>query len=249
MSRFTSKVAVVMGGNSGIGLVAAQQFAAEGAQVVIFGRNAETLAEAANSIDGDVLAVQGDVLNFADVDSLFAQTDAKFGKFDALFVNAGVFGMAPIDQVSEDEFDRMMNINFKGAYFTIQKALPYMNDGGSIVLNSSIAANIGMAGASVYAASKAALSSLARTVSAELVGRRIRVNIVSPGPVQTPIYGRLGMSQEQLNGFAEQIQTQVPMGRFGSPDEIANVALFLASDQSSFIVGEEIVADGGMSTL
>ena len=249
MSRFTNKVAVITGGNSGIGLAAAQQFAAQGAKVVIFGRNAETLAQAANSIDGEVLAVQGDVLNFDDLGNLYAQTAANFGKVDALFVNAGVIRMAPIDQVTESLFDHMVDINFKGAYFTIQKALPYLNDGGAIVLNSSIAANIGMAGASVYAASKAAVISLARSLSAELVARNIRVNVVSPGPIQTPIYGTLGMSEEQLNGFAEQIQGQVPLGRFGNPDEIANAVTFLASDEASFIVGEEITVDGGMSTL
>ena len=249
MTRFENKVALVTGGNSGIGLAAAQKFADEGANVVIFGRNADTLSAAANSINGNTLSVQGDAANFADLDNLFAQTVARFGKIDALFVNAGIVTMGPIDHVTEEAFDQTMNINFKGAYFTIQKALPYMNDGGAIVLNTSINANIGMAGTSVYAASKAAMISLVRTLSAELVSRNIRVNAVSPGPIETPIFGRVGMTEEQMQGFAQQIQQQVPLGRFGKPEEIANVVSFLASDEASFIVGEEVVADGGMSQL
>lgn len=249
MSRFENKVVVVTGGNSGIGLAAAQQFANEGAKVVIFGRNTNTLTEAANIIHGETLKVQGDLVSLADIDNLFNQTVAQFGKIDALFVNAGIVTMGPIDHVTEEVFDQTMGINFKGAYFTIQKALPYMNDGGAIVLNTSINANIGMVGTSVYAASKAALISLVRTLSAELVSRNIRVNAVSPGPIETPIFGRTGMSEEQMQGFAQQIQQQVPLGRFGKPSEIANVVAFLASNDSSFIIGEEIVADGGMSQL
>lgn len=249
MSRFKNKVAVVTGGNSGIGLAAAQQFAREGARVVIFGRNNTTLAAAAEAIDGETLTVRGDATNFADLDHLFAQTVERFGKIDALFVNAGIVTMGPIDHVTEEVFDQTMTINFKGAYFTIQKALPHMNDGGSIVLNTSINANIGMAGTSVYAASKAAMISLVRTLSAELVSRNIRVNAVSPGPVETPIFGRAGMNEAQLEGFAQQIQQQVPLGRFAQPAEIANVVTFLASNDASFIVGEEVVADGGMSQL
>ena len=249
MTRFENKTVVVTGGTSGIGLAAAQQFAQEGAKVVIFGRNAETLASAADSIDGDVLSVQGDVSSLADLDNLFSQTVSTIGKIDSLFVNAGIVLMGPISEMNEAVYNQLMDVNLKGAYFTIQKALPNMNDGGSIVLNTSINANIGMAGTSLYAASKAAVVSFARTLSAELVSRNIRVNAVSPGPVETPIFGRMGLSEEQLQGFASQVQQQVPLGRFGKPDEIAKAVLFLASDDASFVVGEEMIVDGGMSQL
>lgn len=249
MSRFEDKVVVITGGNSGIGLAAAQQFAAEGARLVLFGRNEKTLNEAAATLPERTLTVQGDVSALSDLDRLFEETTAAYGKFDVLFVNAGIVGMGPIVQVDEAAFDQIMDINFKGAYFTIQKALPYMHDGGSIVLNSSINANIGMPGTSIYAASKAALTSLVRTLSAELVERGIRVNAVSPGPIETPIFGRLGMTDEQIQGFAQQIQAQVPLGRFGKAQEIAKAVTFLASDDASFVLGEELIVDGGMSQL
>ena len=249
MGKLEGKVAVITGGNSGIGLATAKEFKEEGARVVITGRDQQTLDDAVREIGGDVLAVRSDTSNLTDIDKLFNVVKEKFGKIDVLFVNAGVGKFAPVEAVTEEVFDSIMNINFKGAYFTIKKALPLLNDNASIVLNASINANIGMANSSVYAASKAALITLARTLSAELVGRGIRVNVVSPGPVATPILGRMGMPQDVLEETTNSIQAQVPMKRFGRPEEIAKTVLFLASSDSSFLLGTEIIADGGMSEL
>ena len=249
MGKLEGKVAVITGGNSGIGLATAKEFKEQGARVVITGRDQKTLDEAKREIGGDVLAVRSDTSNLTEIDKLFNVVKEKFGKIDVLFVNAGVGSFAPVEAVTEEVFDSIMNINFKGAYFTIQKALPLLNDNASIVLNASINANIGMPNSSVYAASKAALITLARTLSAELVGRGIRVNVVSPGPVTTPILGRMGMPQDVLEETTKSVQAQVPMKRFGRPEEIAKTVLFLASSDSSFLLGTEIVADGGMSQL
>jgi len=249
VGRFDGKVAVVTGGNSGIGLAAAEEFRAEGASVAILGRNERTLEEAAARLGGGALAVKGDVSSSRDLDRFFGEIGERFGRVDALFVNAGVARMAPFEAVTESAIDESFAVNFKGAYATIQKALPLMGEGGAIVLNTSINAVIGMPNTSVYAASKAALASLARTLSAELVSRGIRVNAVSPGPVSTPLYGRLGLPEDQVQETAKGIMGQIPLGRFGSPEEIARVVAFLASPDSSFVLGEELVVDGGMSRL
>ena len=249
MGKLAGKVAVITGGNSGIGLATAKEFSEQGARVVITGRDQRTLDAAAREIGGDVLAVRSDASSLAEIDELFAAVQEKFGQIDVLFVNAGVGKFAPVEAVTEELFDQIMDINFKGAYFTIQKALPLLNDNASIILNTSINAHIGMPNTSVYAASKAALITLARTLSAELVGRGIRVNAISPGPVTTPIFGRLGLPPEELEETAKNIQAQVPMKRFGRPEEIAKTVLFLASADSSFLLGTEIIADGGMSQL
>ena len=249
MNRLEGKVAVITGGNSGIGLAAAKEFAREGAKIVISGRDEKTLAQAKSEIGGEVLTVQADVAELSEIDKLYAAVKERFGKIDVLFVNAGIGIFRSLEAVTEDDFDLQMNVNLKGAFFTIQKALPLLNDNASIVLNTSINAHIGMPNSSIYAASKAAVISFARTISAELVGRGIRVNALSPGPVQTPIYDRLGMPSEQLEGMVENIKSQIPLGRFGRPEEIAKAALFLASSDSSFILGTEIIADGGMSQL
>jgi NAD(P)-dependent dehydrogenase (short-subunit alcohol dehydrogenase family) len=249
MGKLEGKVAVITGGNSGIGLATAKEFKEQGARVVITGRDQETLDDAKRSIGGDVLAIRSDTSHLMEIDKLFAEVKEKFGKIDVLFVNAGVGKFAPVEEVTEDFFDSIMDINFKGAYFTIQKALPLLSNNASIVLNASIAANIGMPNSSVYAASKAALITLARTLSAELVGRGIRVNVVSPGPVTTPILGRTGMPPEVLEEMSKSLEAEVPMKRFGRAEEIAKTVLFLASDDSSFLLGTEIVADGGMSQL
>lgn len=249
MRKLESKVAVVTGGNSGIGLATAKEFKEQGARVVITGRDQQTLDDAKRELGDDVLAVRSDTSSLTDIDNLFAVVKEKFGKIDVLFVNAGVGKFVPLGSVTEEFFDSIMDTNFKGAYFTIQKALPLLNDNASIVLNASINAYIGMPNSSVYAASKAALITLARTLSAELVDRGIRVNVVSPGPVTTPIFGKLGMAADELDETLKYIQAQVPMKRFGRPQEIAKTVLFLASDDSSFLLGTEIVADGGMSQL
>jgi NAD(P)-dependent dehydrogenase (short-subunit alcohol dehydrogenase family) len=249
MGKLEGKVAVVTGGNSGIGLATAKEFSEQGAKVAISGRDQQTLNSAKKEIGNGVLAVKADTSNLKDIDALFGAVQKEFGKIDVLFVNAGVGKFLPIESVDEDFFDNIMDINFKGAYFTIQKALPLLNDNASIILNTSINAHIGMPNTSVYAASKAALITLARTLSAELVGRGIRVNAVSPGPVTTPIFGKLGLSPQDLQQLAQNVQDQVPMKRFGLPEEIAKTVLFLASSDSSFLLGTEIVADGGMSQL
>lgn len=247
--KLTGKVAVITGGNSGIGQATAAELAQLGAKVVISGRDEAALEQTAHEIGNDTLAVRADVTKGEEVANLFEQTQSTFGKVDILFVNAGVIVIKPMHEISEDDFDRVMDINFKGAYMTLQKALPYLNDGASIVLNTSINAVIGMPGTTVYAASKAALSSLIRTLSAELLERRIRVNAVSPGPVETPIFGTLGMNETQTQAMAVGILDQVPIKRFGQPGEIAKVVAFLASDDASFILGTEVTADGGMSQL
>jgi len=249
MRKLEGKVAVITGGNSGIGLATAKEFKEQGARVVITGRDQQTLDEAKRDIGGDVLAVRSDTSSLTDIDKLLAAVKEKFGKIDVLFVNAGIGKFVPVAEVTEELFDSIMDINFKGAYFTIQKALPFLNDNASIVLNTSIVAHIGMPNSSVYAASKAALLTLVRTLSAELVGRGIRVNAVSPGPISTPILNRLGLPPEALAETKNGLEGQVPMKRFGRPEEIAKTVLFLASSDSSFLLGTEIIADGGMSQL
>lgn len=243
MGRLEGKVAVITGGNSGIGLATAREFRREGARVVITGRDARTLAEAARELGGEVLALRSDSASLADIDALFAAVKERFGRVDVLFVNAGVARFAPLEETDEGLFDQTMNINFKGAYFTVQKALPLLGDGASVILNASVVAHVGFPNSSVYSASKAALLSLARTLSADLVGRGIRVNAVSPGPVETPIFGRMGIAEEATEGLRE----QVPLKRLGRPEEIAKAVLFLATPDSSFLVGTEIVVDGGVS--
>jgi NAD(P)-dependent dehydrogenase (short-subunit alcohol dehydrogenase family) len=241
--KLEGKVALVTGGNSGIGLATAKEFAREGARVVITGRDRRTLDAAAREIGGEVLALRSDAASLADIDGLFAAVKEKFGRLDVLFVNAGVAQFAPVEETTEELFDHVMDINFKGAYFTVKKALPLLADGASVVLNTSVVAHVGFPAASVYSASKAALLSLVRTLSADLAGRRIRVNAVSPGPIETPIFGRTGLPAEAKQGFGE----QVPLKRLGRPEEIASTVLFLASSDSSFLVGTEIIADGGVS--
>src|SRR5215218_1887810 len=223
--KLEGKVAVVTGGNSGIGLATAKEFAREGAHVVITGRDAGTLEEAARAIGGGVLALRSDASSLADTEALFAAVKERFGRVDVLFVNAGVAQFAPVEETDEGLFDHVMDINFKGAYFTVQKALPLLSEGASVVLNTSVVAHIGLPNSSVYSASKAALLSLVRTLSADLAGRRIRVNAVSPGPIETPIFGRTGLPEEAKQSFSE----QVPLRRLGRPEEIARTVLFLAS--------------------
>lgn len=249
MSKLTEKVAVITGGNSGIGLATAHRFVNEGARVAIMGRDAETVRAAVDELGDGAIGVQGDVTNMGDLDHLFDTVREKFGSIDLLFVNAGVGQVRPIEAVDEAHFDLQFGVNVKGAYFTVQKALPFMNDGGAIVLNTSIANQTGNANFSVYSATKAALRSLARTLSAELVDRGIRVNAISPGPIETPIFGRLGLPEDALEGLAQHFTEQVPMHRFGQADEIANAVLFLGSPESSFVLGHELVVDGGMSQL
>jgi NAD(P)-dependent dehydrogenase (short-subunit alcohol dehydrogenase family) len=247
--KFAGKVALVTGGNSGIGLAAALAFAKEGARVVFTGRDQSTLDKAAAQLGENVIAVRSDSGSVADGIKLAALLQERGVMLDAVFINAGVAKLAPFEAVGEEMWDATFDTNVKGPYFLIKALIPLLNPGAAIVLNGSINAHIGMPNTSVYAASKAALISLAKTMSSELLSRGIRVNVVSPGPVTTPLYGRLGLPAEQLSEVATNIQAQIPLKRFGTPDEIASAVLYLASSESAYIVGTELVADGGMSQL
>jgi NAD(P)-dependent dehydrogenase (short-subunit alcohol dehydrogenase family) len=247
--QFTDKRVLVTGGNSGIGLATARKFANAGATVAITGRDASTLETAAADIGGDVLAITSDAGDINQVRSLVDRLRAEWGSLDAVFVNAGVAKFGPFDDFDEAAWDESFAVNVKGPYFLIQQVASLMAPGSSIVLNGSVNAHIGMAGSSIYAASKAALISLTRTLSTELLDKGVRVNVVSPGPVTTPLYGRLGLSDDDLAATAAGIQSQIALGRFGQPDEVADAVLFLSSDASSFVVGAELVIDGGMTTL
>lgn len=249
MKRLEGKVAVVTGGNSGIGLATAIRLQAEGARVAIAGRSRKTLDEAAKTIGNGVLVLQADVAKLPDVDKLYAEVSRKLGKIDILFVNAGVAKFAPFAQTSEGLYDEQFDINAKGAYFTIQKAIPFLNDGASIILNSSVAGTKGTVNASAYSATKAALRSLARTAAAELAERGIRVNAVAPGPIVTPIFDRTGLPKEALDEFSKEIIAKVPMKRFGQPEEVAGVVAFLASTDASYITGVELNVDGGLGQI
>ena len=249
MKRLEGKVALVTGGNSGIGLATAKRLQDEGARVAISGRSKKTLDEAVRAIGNGVVAVQADVAKLSEVDRLYAEVSQKLGKIDVLFVNAGVAKFAPLAETTESTYDEQFDVNIKGAYFTIQKALPLLNDGASIILNTSVADSSGTVGASAYSATKAALRSLARTAAAELVGRGIRVNAVAPGPILTPIFGRTGLSQEAVDEFAKEMVAKVPMKRFGKPEEVAAAVVFLASQDASYITGVEINVDGGLGQI
>ena len=249
MKRFQGKTALITGGNSGIGLATALAFTGEGARVVITGRDKATLDQARGRLGADALAIRNDAGSIAD-GTVLADTLWQRGvMLDAVFINAGVVTMAPLEAVDEHAWNTAFNTNVKGPYFLIQALTPLLNGGAAIVLNGSINAHIGMPNTSVYAASKAALISLARTLSAELLPRGVRVNVISPGPVQTPLYGRLGIPADQAPAVAAGIQAQIPLKRFGTPEEIASAVLYLSSPESAFVVGSELVIDGGMSQL
>jgi NAD(P)-dependent dehydrogenase (short-subunit alcohol dehydrogenase family) len=249
MNRFTNKTILVTGGNSGIGLATAQAFAAEGARVIVTGRDQAALEQAAATLGAQALAIRNDASSVAGAKELASALSAKGIRLDGIFLNAGIAKLAPFESVDESLWDQTFNVNVKGPYFQIQALLPLLNKGASIVINGSINAHIGMPTSSVYAASKAAVISLAKTLSAELLPLGARVNVVSPGPVETPLYGKLGMDKATLEATAAQIQSQVPLGRFGTPAEIASTVLHLVAPESAFIVGTEIITDGGMSQL
>ncbi|MRS97562.1 SDR family oxidoreductase [Ralstonia pickettii] len=249
MNRFEGKTVLVTGGNSGIGLAAAQAFAREGARVVITGRDAAALETARATLGSNAVAIRNETGTVAAARELTRQLQEAGVRLDAVFINAGMAKFAAVPDVDEALWDATFNANVKGAFFQVQALLPILNKGTSIVLNGSINAHIGMPNSSVYAASKAALISLAKTLSGELIGAGVRVNVVSPGPVSTPLYGKLGMDADTLSATAAHIQSQIPLGRFGQPEEIASTVLHLAAPESAFIVGTEIIADGGMSQL
>ena len=249
MNRLKGKRALITGGTSGIGLETARQFRDEGARVAITGTNPATIEAARAELGGEVVVVRADAGEVAAQGQIAEAVRQAFGGLDILFVNAGVADLRPIEKWDEAGFDRSMAINVKGPFFLVQALLPILANPASIVLNASVNAHIGMPNTSVYGATKAALASLIRTLSGELISRGIRVNAVSPGPISTPLYGKLGLAEADLKATAAAIQNQVPAGRFGTPNEIARAVVFFASDESAFTVGSELLIDGGMSNL
>ena len=249
MDRLKGKRALITGGTTGIGLEAARQFLSEGARVAITGKNPATLEAARKELGSDVLVVASDASDVAAQKALAETVGKAFGGLDVLFANAGIAELRPVEQWDEAGFDRTLAINLKGPFFLIQALLPVFSNPASIVLTTSVNAHIGMANTTIYGASKAALLSLVRTLSGELISRGIRVNAVSPGPITTPLYGKLGLSEAQLKTVADSIKGQVPAGRFGSVSEVAKAVVYFASDESAFAVGSELMLDGGMGTL
>jgi NAD(P)-dependent dehydrogenase (short-subunit alcohol dehydrogenase family) len=249
MNKLDNKVAVVTGGNSGIGLATAKLFAQQGAKVAITGRNQTTVDSAIVQIGNGALGLVSDVSDLKNIDGQFKTIEKTFGKIDVLVVNAGVFIAAPLTDYTEDMFDQTSDINFKGVFFTVQRALPYLNDGASIILTSSAVNTKGIASLGAYSATKAAVRSLARSFSADLADRQIRVNVLSPGPVDTPIFGRGGGSKEEVDGTKAHFALATTVKRLGNSEEIAEGFLYLASDASKFMVGGELLLDGGVKTM
>lgn len=249
MARLQGKTVLITGGSSGIGLATAQLFQAEGARVAVTGRDPASLAAVRAVLGPDALVLASDAGSLPAIDAALAEVQARFGHLDVLFLNAGVSVALPLEQVGEAQFDAIMDVNVKGAFFTLQKALPLLANPSSVIVTTSITNRLGSPHFSVYAASKAALRSLVQAFALELVGRGVRVNAISPGPIETPIYDRVGLPQGVVQGIKGEIARKSPSGRFGTPQEVAKVALFLASDDSRYLVGEEIVVDGGMSLL
>jgi len=249
LGKLEGKVALITGGNSGIGIATAKRFVNEGAYVFITGRRKSELDAAVKEIGKNVTAVQGDVANLNDLDRLFAQIKKEKGKIDVLFANAGIAKYAPLGAITEELYDSILDINIKGVLFTVQKALPLLPDGASVILNASIVASKGFSSNSVYSASKAAVRSFARTWTTDLKDRRIRVNAISPGSTDTPGLNELLASSETGKERRKMISNTVPLGRLGSPDEIAKAVVFLASDDSSYITGTELFVDGGIAQV
>lgn len=240
-----AKLAVITGGSTGIGFASAQRLIKDGWQVIITGKNAENLKKAGLELGSAAVTVQADTADLSQLPKLTQAVAGSGKKIDFLFVNAGIAFFAPIDQVTPEFFDNLFNVNVRGAYFTAQALLPHVADGGSIAFNASIVKDVGFPGSTVYSATKAAVETLAKTLAAEVAARKIRVNTISPGPIATPIYGKLGMPQDQLNGFAQSMQGMLPLKRFGEAAEVGELAAFLASDASKFITGADIPIDGG----
>jgi NAD(P)-dependent dehydrogenase (short-subunit alcohol dehydrogenase family) len=248
-NKLEGKIAVITGGTSGIGLATAKRFVSEGAYVFITGRRQNELDAALSEIGKNVTSIQGDVSNLADLDKLYNTVKEQKGHIDILFANAGIGEFAPLGEISEEHFDKIFGINVKGLLFTVQKALPLFQDGSSIILNASIAASKGIEAFSVYNATKAAVRSFARTWTVDLRHRKIRVNAISPGLIDTPIFSNVFQNEEQIDQFKKNIVNTVPMERMGRPDEVARVVSFLASDESSYITGIDLSVDGGMAQI
>lgn len=246
MSKFQNKTVFISGGTSGIGKATAKAFIAQGAKVIITGRRQAPLEKTLAELGPNAHGLISDASKWEDLQALKGKVEAISPKLDVLFINAGSGNFAPIDLVDENHFDGMFNVLVKGAYFTVQKLLPLLGEGSAIIFNTSVVTDMGMSGASIYSAAKRAVQSFTKTLAAELAPKGIRVNAVSPGPIQTNFFEATGMSQEQIEGFASNVLGQVPLGRFGSPDEIANAVVFLASSDASFVHGTELQVDGGM---
>src|ERR1700685_1002385 len=247
--KLSGKIALVTGGSSGIGLATAKRFASEGAHVFITGRRQAELDAAAKELGGNATAVRSDVANLTDLDRLFDTIKQQKGRLDILFANAGGGSLAPLGQITEEHFDETFNTNVRGLLFTVQKALPLMPPGSSIVLNASTTSIKGTPAFSVYSPTKAAVRSFARNWTLDLKERKIRVNAISPGVVPTPGYDLMGLTKEQVQGFVDLMVPSIPLGRVGVPDEIAKAVVFLASDDSSFVKGIELFVDGGMAQI
>jgi len=249
MNRLNNKIAVVTGGSSGIGFATAQRLLSEGAQVVITGRNKEALDMAISALGSRVIGIQGDVSDLEDLDRLFAEVKKLFGRVDVLFANAGIAPFVAVEEVTEEHFDSLFNINVRGLFFTVKKALPLLSEGASVILNASVVAQSGIPNTSIYSATKAAVRSLGRTLAAELSSRGIRVNVVSPGLIETPLVDKLGLSQDEVEAFGAQIVQQTPLGRLGKPEEVASTVAFLASNDASYFTGANLFVDGGMNQV
>jgi NAD(P)-dependent dehydrogenase (short-subunit alcohol dehydrogenase family) len=248
MSRLTNKVAVITGGNSGIGLGIALEFRNEGAKGVIVGRNQETLDSAVAKLGDDFIAINADVTNLADLERVFAATAEKFGKVDVIVANAGAGAVGTVATFDEDAFDEAIDLNLKSVYFTVQKALPHMNDGGSIILIGSNAAHRAYANFTLYGAAKAAVIYLAKGFSSDLLDRKIRANVITPGTTDTPAFDKF-VPAEQMEAVKKHFADQMPIGRIGQPADIGKAAVFLASDDAAFMLGAELLVDGGMTYL
>lgn len=246
MTKLDNKIAVITGGSSGIGLATAKRFITDGAEVVITGRNEQSLDNAVTELGHRATGIHGDVSILEDLDRLFDHLSDRQGRIDVLFANAGIAPLLPVEAVTEEHFDTIFNTDVRGLFFTVQKALPLLSEGASVILNASVVAQSGLPNTSIYSATKAAVRSLGRTLASELSPRGIRVNVVSSGLIETPFWDKVGLSKEAVEAFGAQVVQQTPLNRPGKPEEIAATVAFLASDDSSFFTGSDLVADGGM---
>lgn len=247
MSKLMNKLAIVTGGNSGIGFATAEEFVAQGAEVVITGKNQLAIEEATKKLGSSVKGLMSDASKLGDIEHLAQFVKEQGKKVDILFINAGVASFSPIENVTEEHFDSITDTNYKGAFFTLSKLIPLLSDNASVIFLTSVNATSGMPNTAVYAASKVALHSLVKVAATELSNRGIRVNAVSPGPINTPLFGKVGLDEASLQGFASAMQNRIPLKRFGTPEEVAKLVGFLASDEASFISGSEYVIDGGVN--